>query len=472
MNPMNIRYTALSLALLLGLCAPTLEAQTLSLDEARAIALEHSHELARARNTTAGATQRLKAARTYYLPQLKLSGYGYYAPPSDYSIDLGRAELPADLRATLSAIGMAHPQLGAVLSQMPTSFALPPLGLSVATGPSFVASITADQPIYMGGKISAAHEMSRRGLAIARLSEGLSVDKVYLQTDEAYWTLVETQRLAQTAQAYSDAIEEAYRVVDNAVRTGMRTRADLLRVEVERSNAQLQTERARGGIRLARQNLCRILGLPLTTDIAPRDTVVGLYDLALGDEPDLSSRFEYQILEEQVRLRRAGVRLTRSEYLPQVGLRAGYSYMRGVEVNDRLLFDRAQPSILLSVSVPIFSWGQGTAKVRQARTELQDAELQLAEASQSMRLEQEATRQHYTEAQLEVHLMAKTLEQARELRRQAHNRYQAGLDTTAEWLAVEALLSKAESDYIRANTRLAVAHTKLLKALGRLAPAQ
>ena len=200
----------------------------------------------------------------------------------------------------------------------------------------------------------------------------------------------------------------------------------------------------------------------------PRDTVSGIYDLALGDEYAPANRYEYQILEEQVRLRQAAVRLTRSEYLPQVGLRAGYSYIRGVEVNDRLLFDRAQPSVMLSVSIPIFSWGQGTAKVRQARTELQDAELQLAEASQAMRLEQEASRQHYTEAQLEVRLMAKTLEQARELRRQAYNRYQAGLDTTAEWLAVEALLSKAESDYIRANTRLAVARTKLLKALGRL----
>lgn len=85
-----------------------------------------------------------------------------------------------------------------------------------------------------------------------------------------------------------------------------------------------------------------------------------------------------------------------------------------------------------------------------------------------MRLEQQQAYHYCIEQQLAVELTRKNVLQAEELNRQVRNRHEAGLDTTADLLEVEALLTKAKSDYITAKSEYRIAQTKLKKALGEL----
>lgn len=466
MSTMNPIHLALPLALTLTV---TLEAQNISLDDARRQALEHSHQIAAARETTLMAQQQRRAMRTNYLPKLSGSAIALYAQPSKAkTFELGTIPLPESLASSLQTLAQSMPQLAPLLMQFAGGIPVPPISYQFKMGNSYYAALTLTQPIYMGGKITSANRMADLGAEMAEIKGRLTHEEVYLATDEAYWQLVQALEMHTIAEAYMAMLDEVYRTVGNAVKAGLRTKADLLRVQVEQGKAKLQHERASNAVRLARMNLCQVIGMPLSQELQPTEPLsdeVHLEDLSTGD---LSGRPEYALLSKQVELRKAQVRLVRSDFLPQLGLQASYSYMRGLRVNDYLLLDNASPSVAISLNVPIFNWGEGRAKVRAARAELRVSEINLSQMSEKMLLEQQQAQSHYREQMLEVELTRTTLAQAEELLKQTRNRYDAGLDTTAELLEVQTLAVKARGEYTNAKARLALAKTTLLKALGRL----
>lgn len=445
-----------------------LRAQGLSLAEARRQALNHNHRAAQARESSNEAQATLKAARTHYLPKVAASAYALYSGSGKtQQLDLGTYPLPASLLSRFQNVAQAYPALAPLLGALPTEINLPSVPYQVKTGNSYLLSAHLTQPLYTGGKISAANRMARTGVEMATLNEALTEDEICVSTDRAYWQLVEVNELVRTAEAYVKAIDEAHRIVSEAVTAGMRTHADRLRVEVERGKAQLAHERSLHGQRLAQMNLAQIMGLPLDTVLLPSESFPQPRPVA-DAAGQVDTRPEYGLLQKQVELKKANVSLVRSDFLPQLGLRVGYGYMRGLRINDHLLIDQASPSVMVSLNVPIFSWGEGRAKVKAAQAQVQKAALQLQEMSEKMILEQQQAIDHYKEQCLEVEITNRTVMQTEALLKQTHDRYEAGLDTTAELLEAELIASQARSEHIAARSRLALAETLLQKAMGRL----
>ena len=67
---------------------------------------------------------------------------------------------------------------------------------------------------------------------------------------------------------YEALLAELEKNVASAVKHGVRTRNDLLKVKVKLNQARLSITRANNGYSIARMNLCRELGLPLESNIS------------------------------------------------------------------------------------------------------------------------------------------------------------------------------------------------------------
>jgi len=173
---------------------------------------------------------------------------------------------------------------------------------------------------------------------------------------------------------------------------------------VKRDEALLKVRQAENGLRLARMNLCQIVGLPLLTQLTPNgpspspslagreaDTSDYQGDLVTtplpsregqGESPEepemglLSQRPEVQLLDMKSKLAEEKVRLERSEFLPQIGLLAGYNYLYGLKVNDHQLLDGGNFGALLNVSIPLYHFGEGRNKVRAAQMEAEQARVE------------------------------------------------------------------------------------------------
>ena len=73
--------------------------------------------------------------------------------------------------------------------------------------------------------------------------------------------------MVDVAKSYRHLLQELLKTVESAVRHGMRTRNDLMKVQVKLNQAQLSVTRADNAYDLARMNLCQVIGLPLSSPL-------------------------------------------------------------------------------------------------------------------------------------------------------------------------------------------------------------
>lgn len=248
----------------------------------------------------------------------------------------------------------------------------------------------------------------------------------------------------------------------------MKSRNDLLKVQVKLNEAELKLQQSRNALRLARMNLCYHIGSPMNTpNISLRDNFEET-DILSDRSFDISARPEYAMLQQQIELKRQNVALVRSDFLPQIAAMASYNYTHGVELNNSNLFSK--PSFMggISVNIPLFNWGEGRRKVSAAKREVEMAANRFEDLTRQMELEAMQARNEYDESILEVTLTRNSLSQAEENRTESNNRYQVGLETLGDYLEAQALWQKAQFDLVEARSKQRISYTRYLQATGRL----
>ena len=219
----------------------------------------------------------------------------------------------------------------------------------------FNAGIQLKQPLYMGGKITAAYNMAKLGHQMAKDNIRLTESEVLVRTDEAYSQAVRAKELAQVAQSYKALLTELQKNVESAVKHGMKTRNDQLKVQVKLNEAELSIQKAENAYRLARMNLSQIMGydqLNYDYDVVSPDSLSIEPNTLVQDvlnAPNINSRPEVTLLQSKTTLSSEQVKLAKSEFMPNLALLGGASYTNGIEVAGRKLIDKIRIFICIMV---------------------------------------------------------------------------------------------------------------------------
>jgi outer membrane protein TolC len=440
----------------------------------RDTALKYNHAVLVAAGEEARARHESRAYFSRFLPEVSASG-GYLYTTARLDRRLEEAYLPlylpdpatGQLRPDVMLRPDGQPVIGADGNPVFNRYAyFPGLDARLRPNNTCFAGVSVEQPLFAGGKIVAAYKMSRVGRDIAALNARRARAEVIVATDEAYWLHVKALETKTVALAFARVAGELLRDVRDAVETGMRTRNDLLKVQVQANRAALQLQKAENAIRLSRLNLCRVMGLPLTTHL---EVARELDEEARPLLPaGAAIRPEYTLLEKQVELKGEAVRLARADFLPRVGVSVTYGYARGPEFNGAPLVDKASFSALLSVKIPIFHWGEGVNKARAARNEKQVMAWQRDEWAGKMELEKQQALAALEESRVEERVNALALEQAEENMKVARDRHEVGMETLAGYLEAQTLWQEAALALLESRVARCLNETYYLKATGAL----
>ena len=450
--------------------------QEMSPEQCRALALENNKAVTLAKLNKEKALYTLKAYKANYLPKFSLSG-NYLYSDSKFETQIPGGYLPTyisdpatgELLPNLMLGTGGSPVMGADGNPVFNQYAFfPGIDLIFDLKNTWMAGISAEQPIYMGGKISSAYRMAQIGDRIADLNRDLTHAEVIVKADEAYWTCVKTKELIKLAESYKELLEGLLQDVQNAVEVGLKHQNDMLKVLVKLNEAELQLRRAQNGYGLALKNLCHVTGLPFDSEIILPHTFDDITEFDYDNISDISSRPEYAMLEQQILLKEQEVKLTRSDFMPNLGVAANYGYINGLELNDNKLLDATSFSALVSLKIPIFHWGEGHNKIRASEAEKNMAMLQREDLAQLMELELLQAHDKLVESALEVELTKKSLAQAQENLRVSENRYNSGMQTLSEYMEAQSMWQSAYSEYINSLSRLRLNQSYYQKAAGLL----
>lgn len=431
-----MRTIILILALLVvGVCRS--QTITLSQSECRQMALAHSEDVKIADNNYEQSRLDHKIARNSRLPQLSGSAMGLYTLPDQ---DLG--------------------------------------GMTLQMRGTWTAGLTLTQPIYTGGKITSGIKLSKLGVEANRQQQRAARADVIANADNAYWTFIavrEKQRMLQSMLGYINSI---YTQVKNSVDVEMATAADLLRIEAKRSDFNYQLEKVNNGLEMCRLNLCNTIGADFSTQIVPADTTVDVrpaanmefgYDL-------VANRPEYQLLQSQIDISEEQIKMTRADYLPTLALSAGYSWYGNMKLKgmaeDGTKFSQnyndGSGMLMLSLSVPIWNWGEGNKKVKKQRLAVENARLDLEKNSRLMSIELTNAWQNLKSSASMIATAEAGERDASEALRIMTDRYDVGMCTLTDLLEAQAQWHSARSNVIEARTQHKIYETDYLHAAGLL----
>ena len=472
----TIRYAGIAATIFL-LTAGTVLAQPqkrfLTLEQCRIIALDSSAILRNAQLMEEKTELDRKAVITNFLP--KFSGYGLYLWTSDsFDYDFSGGALPiyknvyGNLVPDLMKDAAGNIVYNNGIPVFNQYAVIPPMTLSVDLANTVTAGVSVTQPVFMGGKIISGYRMAALGTEMARLNSELKAEEVTVSVDEAYWLYVKTCKLLETAESLDSTVSEVYRFVEDATST------DLVKVEVQRNNAALALAKARNGKRLSMMNLCHILGLPLTTEIEvdqsgfSLDSTAAVPESIALDSDSIENRADYRLLAGQAELKRRNVDFVRSDFLPQLGVMASYGYSYGIKLMGETLLNQAGFTVMATLKVPIFAWGEGYLKIKSAKKEYEMARSELERLSGMMELERAKNSYAVSEAALQVRLAESSLKSAETNLKVCRDQYELGMETLVNVLEAQTQWSKCSSDYIEALADYKLSCTKYLKSIGRL----
>ena len=410
----------------------------LSLDECRKMALAHSEELQKSDNALRQAELDRKIAQTAFLPKIEGSAMGAYALPD---MDM--------------------------------------MGMELRMRGTYMAGVSLTQPIYTGGKISTGHRLARIGEEAAAEQLRMTRMDVLVEADNAYWTYIAVGRKARMLESYHAQMDTLYRQTETALAAGLATENELLRIEAKRSDIRYQLQKVRNGADLCRMSLCRIVGADFDTAIEATDTAF------VASQPDrlsaeTAARPELHLLEKQVAAGKEQIRMARADMLPTVGLSVGYSYYGNIKLNgmadagDGTMkpysqeFQDGMGLAMLAVKIPIFHWGESRKKVRKARYELRNAELDLQKNTRLLNIEVQQAIRNVQDGYELIHTAEKGLQQADENLRVMRNRYAASMVPLTDLLDAQSQWQQAESNLIEAQTQYKIYETEYLRATGSL----
>lgn len=342
----------------------------------------------------------------------------------------------------------------------------PTISIGYKVGNIFHAGVSLEQPVYMGGKITAAYNMSKLGAQMAQANQRLTEAQVILATNEAYALLLQASQMHKVALQYDSLLVQLMSDVTAAERVGLRGHNDVLKVQVKKSEAELQVRQAENAIRLAQMNLCHHIGLPLTEQPMVDPIVAEI--VPASHDASITARPEYSILELKSQLSAQQVKLTRSDFLPQLGVMAQYGYNHGFEVMDQYLFKKPTGMVMINLTVPLYHANEGYHKVKAAKFEHERTLLEQEDLIEKMNLELQQSANALDESILELEMTRKNLEQAQENLRASRKSFDLGLESLSELLEAQTLWQQAYAKQTIAQSQVIVNMVKYRKASGTL----
>ncbi len=396
--------------------------QAVSLTACIEMALQKNAELRNARLDIQMSDEDKASAMTNYFPQVSATGAGFVGAK-----DLMRGE-------------MEMPALAAMMPGM-GSFPLSMIKKGV------VATITAMQPIYTGGRVVNGNRLAAVQQEVRRLQMEMTEKDVRQNVQQYYWKLVALRGNITTLDAVDEQLRQVHSLTKNYLEAGMINRNDLLRVELKQQEVARQRITLDNGIELVRMLLAQLCGADIESfDIVSENILEPQAPESVFKPADqaLASRQELQLLDRAVEASRLQVRMERGKNLPSLAVGASGMYYNVMEKNQGNLVG------LATLSVPVSGWWSGTHAVRKARLKLEQDRNTLNDANEKLKIDIIASWNNLQEAYAQIEIARRSVRQADENLRLSRDQYDAGTLGMTDLLDAITLYTQSHSSLLTA----------------------
>jgi outer membrane protein TolC len=418
----------------------------LTLSQAIDLALKQNRDLKLAQLAVTDSQHKKEIARSSYFPHIRNESSVLHIS------ELAGVQIPA------GAFGN-HPDTGLIPSQ---NLFLDQGGLT-----SYTSGTGLEQPLTQMFKIHASNRAAAADINIAKEQVNQTQNAVALKVRQLYYGILIAQLKQQAA---TDEVAASQVKVEEGVSDVERGNAlDVVLLESRASalNAKQSALTQRLQIRDLTISLNDLLGLPLNTELAlEADTSSAAVSIPSREECIRIAREhspEIQAAKQSALKARAGLSAAKDAYIPDITGLARYSYQSGIPflVHNFGTFG-------VSFTYDLFDGGKRIAEIKDSRTLLSEAELNLAKVEDEVVVQVETAYDKVEQLQDLSGVAAEVLKAREEASRVTDRRFEQNAALASARAEAHAKALSAQASYLEATLGLSLAQGDLKRTIGEL----
>lgn len=434
--------------------------QRLNLDMAVETAMARNHELLGANHDLESARWGKFNAVTNFLPKVEV---GLNVTRIDNET-LARANSAVDfIRSVAGPLGITPDQLANVKP--------------FAYRDTYGADLTVVQPIYNGGAeivgLNAANAMRDKSEFSLLDTEQDVIARVRI----SYLTVLKAEELVSLSKESLARTQRWLDATQRKAESGMRTKTDVLRWEVQRASDEGMIVNAENYASAARLQLNDVMGVDLATvyvldPITFSDSLgtvtdmwkIGFHQPIPSDEGDLLTQHPaMQMMEANLRLADVNIEKSWVNFQPRVNL----AFQYGLEKKNVLTLDGIRPwALALTVQWPIFNSLGDYANLEKARAEYQRTDEQVTSFRRGLSMQSTNARLNVQSAKKRTEIARKAEQEGLDVLNSISRRYDAGGASNVDLIDVQTAYNSAKTNRITAEYDYAIASIQLSRATG------
>jgi len=326
-------------------------------------------------------------------------------------------------------------------------------------------SVSSNIPIYKGFSLNNQIKQAELNFEGGRYNSETIKESVILNILDAFLQVLFARENVNNSEKQVESTVEQLNLAQERLNLSIISKSDYLQVKSQLASEKLTFAEAQKQLAIARVDLMQLMELPVTENftITRPDSanfmnelrspdVQSIYSTALSIKPQIKNA---AINKESVALEE---KIARSGYFPELSMSAslgtGYSSLTGDMPYFGQLNDKINPSLGLTLSIPVFRNKQVKTSISNARIGIQDAELSEIETRNQLRKEIEQACQNVTSAQIDYEASQEQFQATQESYALAAEKFEQGLINSVDYLFEKTNLIIAESQLLQAKYSL------------------
>lgn len=336
---------------------------------------------------------------------------------------------------------------------------------------SLSTGLSASLPLYSGKRLESAIKFAELGIDISKLEFSKAQDDLIYQVVTAYVNALESLATSQVNMETEKNLMEHEKMISAQYDAGAKAKIDLLRAQVETSNALQDAARSHAAYEVALINLAALMSTDSIVNLTVEEfeTQMTLDDVEKYLSEADENRLDLQADSLKIEQGELNVTIAKSGWLPELSASVGTD----LSGQSREWHFTPDASAGLSASWNIFDSGVTRAAVESAKVEVERLKLAMSADLDSVHESVITAHKNLKIALLRLTTTQRAVELAEEERYIATERYNVGEGILLDVLDAEVALSTAKKnnvsaryDVIRYSFDLSHAVGNTLKALG------
>lgn len=374
-----------------------------------------------------------------------------------------------------TAKGSYYPRLTGNISTSHDAFNQINMGPPVQNSYGGGVGINFSLPLDLSGAIGRSVQQSYISLSTNKANYISECQNLIVNVYTQYYEILRSRKTIDIDHAQVEAAEEQLRIARARLKKGRVPEVDVLTATVQLNNAK-QTVKADEGTYLnAVSTMLNTLVLDRGAQIVATtelEYVPAQFDYEAAEKEALQDRLEMKISRLRLKAARISLKSTYDVYRPTLNVSAGWGYNISGTSYSKAIDERPDEpswSVTTSLNIPLFTFDGGSTRESrtQARINLEQAQADIDQTIDSIRLEVRNELTNFENAQERVSIVEDSIKLAEESLKVTELRYGLGTSSYLELVDARNNLRTTELNLLDALIAHRLSKIKVYKAMGK-----